>query len=446
MTKLIIFLSSWIIVSTAFGHEIETHVEMSKNAAFGSVLIRPEFLHSLGLKYAIDSEQQKFKNSNGDSRIVVDLIRDGSRFEDDTDTIKRPLNHFFDPLHDKPLTVLGVSLGDTSPDWALESSNEIGSQHYSLRDARDYLYQALTAAPKSDRDKNFGLAFETLGHVIHHLQDMSQPQHVRNDQHLDQPREFFGIIPNPFYNPSRYEDFTNRNRDKDFVAQYLAPNAYPKVMFSKARDFWHTKARQPEAGCGIAEFTNANFLSQGTNFVNWSWGDPEAALSPADYPLPRWNGQTQTRTWAELLVEEGVVCDVGSLPGSGCGNECGPPPELPPACGLTGKIEFYGTNVVDSHNPANSGVNPRASTLSIFDQDLKSQGKKLFALNRFNFEATYPFLIPKAVAYSAGLIDFFFRGRLEINDVSEMDGVLRIEVCSRAEAVTTSNTKQRRAG
>jgi len=29
--------------------------------------------------------------------------------------------------------------------------------------------------------------FQNLGHVLHHVQDMAQPQHVRNDAHCDAP-------------------------------------------------------------------------------------------------------------------------------------------------------------------------------------------------------------------------------------------------------------------
>lgn len=163
-----------------WGHEVETHEEMSQKALETSVVANdPKLLLALSLQPL--SQKQKFPNSRNDNEDVINLIRDGSRFEDNTETVKRPLNHFFDPLRDKPLTVLCVPLGETSPDWALESPNEIGSQHYSLRDARDSLYRALTGVSKSDRDKNFWLSFQTLGHVIHHLRDMTQPQHVRND-------------------------------------------------------------------------------------------------------------------------------------------------------------------------------------------------------------------------------------------------------------------------
>jgi hypothetical protein len=43
----------------------------------------------------------------------------------------------------------------------------------------------------------------------------------------------------------------------------------------------------------------------------------------------------------------------------------------------------------------------------------------VFALNRFTFDAAHKFLIPRAVGYSAGLINYFFRGQLEITPPDE---------------------------
>ena len=246
-------------------YEIKTHAILSE-AAFGQSGLSKDMqlLQNLGLK----SSDKFFNSQDPEPRTIKELITDGARFEDNTDTLKRPLNHFFDPLRNQPLRPYGIPLfvNHTSPDWALEDNGPIGKQDYSFRDARDDLYQALTLQSRQEREKKFGLTFQTLGQVIHHVQDMAQPQHVRNDAHLDSPQEFLGFIPNPFYNPSRYEDYTNKNRDKDFIAAYLAPNAYPRVLFPKARDFWHTKDRNPQAGRGIAEFTNQNFVSAGTNF------------------------------------------------------------------------------------------------------------------------------------------------------------------------------------
>lgn len=61
--------------------------------------------------------------------------------------------------------------------------------------------------------------------------------------------------------------------------------------------------------------------------------------------------------------------------------------------------------------------NPMAVTRSIFDAELEKYatlGKKaVYTLNRFNFDVAHSFLIPRAVAYSAGLINYFFRGKID---------------------------------
>ena len=38
----------------------------------------------------------------------------------------------------------------------------------------------------------------------------------------------------------------------------------------------------------------------------------------------------------------------------------------------------------------------------------------MYSLNRLNYDAMASLLVPRAVAYSAGLINFFFRGRIDI--------------------------------
>jgi hypothetical protein len=62
---------------------------------------------------------------------------------------------------------------------------------------------------------------------------------------------------------------------------------------------------------------------------------------------------------------------------------------------------------------------------SLLDSDLvkyhstAAAGYLTYALNRFTFDAAHKFLIPRAVGYSAGLINFFFRGQLEITPPEE---------------------------
>jgi hypothetical protein len=71
----------------------------------------------------------------------------------------RPLNHFFDPINDIPLTVpdnSGDKFGERSPDWALEDRKSIEKQEFSYRHAREYLYLGVTDRDRNIRNENMG--------------------------------------------------------------------------------------------------------------------------------------------------------------------------------------------------------------------------------------------------------------------------------------------------
>lgn len=376
----LLFLSTHISA-----YEPGTHAKISEAAVNASVIQQDtSLLKDLG----IDPSQQ-FKNSNGDPRFISFLIQDGAEFEDD---FPRSLNHFFNPLSNEPLTIAGIRVGNTSPDWALEDNGPIngiagfGKQEFSYRDGRQYFYDALTKAGKSDRDKSFGLLFQTLGQVIHHVQDMAQPQHVRNDQHLElSDRQELGFcLTSPglcaayfaIKNPSLYEAFSNRND----VRPNLPFSGYPPVYseadrttFNSPRKFWTTTQSQ-----GLAQFTNSNFVSAGTNFDN-----------PGMFNFPLFDPAKRT----DMDIRQ--LCAAATPP---CPNP-----------NLTGTVTFFGNNVQDAYT-GQTTLNPFASSYSIFSADLTKIGRRPnFTLNRFNFALAHAFLIPRAVGYSAGLINYFFR-------------------------------------
>jgi len=114
---------------------------------------------------------------------------------------------------------------------------------------------------------------------------------------------------------------------------------------------------------------------------------------------------------------------------------------------------FVSSEVKDNYQPQKGGTNPRASAVSVFDQDLNLHGKtvpytnldkctnpsdpttcekintnRIFTLNEFTFREAHRFLLTRAVAYSAGLIDYFFRGRLEIQDAGYTDTGVSLRV------------------
>lgn len=376
-------------------YEIETHSDMSREAANASVLkdtSEGSVLRALGLSYPINEDvKQVFPNSKtGEKKSVLELIRDGARFEDGS---SRSVNHFFDPVNNKALLVDGKERGQKSPDWALEDAGPLSEQEFSYRDARAYFYSALTEPSKAKREKNFGLTFQTLGQVIHHLQDMAQPQHVRNDPHCDR---WYCVLAG-LHNPSRYEKYTDERRGSlPFLPAYASVySGDDPTTFNIPRTLWHTGN-----GKGIADYTNRGFVSAGTNFDIIFYPSPVRDLSSA------WDADI-----ADLFAAIGK-----------------PVPTGPDGKPLSGKMTFLRNTVTDKYRPSSSKVNDKASTYSIFDADLTKYNKtytyydfwgkahttnKVFTLNRFNFDAAHEFLIPRAVGYSAGLINYFFRGKLD---------------------------------
>lgn len=386
-TNILVITVLWILLVSINVHayERQTHTDLSQAALQASVLNQTSvgILTDLGLPESINVAEQ-FTNSNGVPRSIAELFGDGAQFEDNG---IRPRNHFYNPLNNTPLTIPGIPLLNfTSPDWALEDNGQItgvlgiGSQDFSFADARGYLLKALTSSSESDRQKNFGLTFQTLGQVIHHIQDMAQPQHVRNDPHWDQ----FSLLGlNPLFNPSSYEKWTDRDTVRGalpFSGYAPTYSAADRTTFNVARNLWHT----PD-GKGLADFTNRNFVSARTNFDR-----------PGLFPSP--------------VLDQSKKSDANDIQQL-CLNANPPCPT-----GLTGWMTFFGNTVNDNFlGPNADRENPRASTYSTFDQDLIDRGgTPVFSLNRFNFQAAQDFLIPRAVAYSAGMINYFFRGKIDL--------------------------------
>lgn len=182
LTTFICALTFVGVSQEALSYEIDTHDKLSEAAVAASTLTTdPTIIQNLGIK-----NSDKFLNSNNEPGSFDQLIRDGARFED-TLSLYRPINHFFDPLTGNGLSGIVSLVNYPSPDWALEDKGAIdgvlgiGKQEFSYRDARQYFYDALTQTEKTKREENFGKTFQTLGHVVHHVQDIAQPQHVRLD-------------------------------------------------------------------------------------------------------------------------------------------------------------------------------------------------------------------------------------------------------------------------
>jgi hypothetical protein len=290
----------------------------------------------------------------------------------------KSFNHFLDPQQrGQALTVIPPLISYPSDRWALEPE-AIGIQDFSYSDAKHHLKIALTAPSRSVRDRSLGRLFETIGHVIHHLQDMAQPQHVRDDDHCDR------LLCGPVYRPSGYEEYTYRNRNLFDLGGYMVPDY---AAYRLPINFW------THDGIGIAEFVSNNFVSARTNFR----GTLDEMRADGNHPRPEPPGRVGVN--AENI--EDLLGPVG--------------PKQP----LHGTIWFVKTPIVDEYVSSGSGENRRTSSFSLFESDIRGNPNAfgvypVFSLNRFNYDAAAGFLLPRAAAYSIGLINYFFRGRIEI--------------------------------
>src|SRR3989442_4630698 len=274
MKRLVVALSAahvltWVGIACAYG--VPTHRDLSAAAVNASVLqTGPTLLSNLGLK-PLGTPGQTFPNYQGNRGTIDVLVQDGAEFEDNN---IRSRSHFYDPLTNEAIS----ALGHTSPDWALEDRDTYLLQNDSFRSTRQFFLKALTSQSKEAREEAWGRTFQGLGQVIHHLQDMAQPQHVRHDKHLDLPIVTLPVIEDP----SLYEEYTQQDTPQNNVRARLFPffggyapvygDADTTTTFNTPRSFWHT-----DDGKGIADYTNRGFVSAGTNFDQYD---------PCRVPLP----------------------------------------------------------------------------------------------------------------------------------------------------------------
>ena len=128
--------------------------------------------------------------------------------------LERPLYHFYDPVdplnRGSALFVSCIGFGyncvrryapdlRSAPDWAigtrdaftaLNTPESARRNHFTVFDAREAMYRALTGRSKDGtlkaeteaaRDAYWATTFRALGDIVHLVEDMAQPQHTRND-------------------------------------------------------------------------------------------------------------------------------------------------------------------------------------------------------------------------------------------------------------------------
>jgi hypothetical protein len=352
----------------------------------------------------------------GTRLTIAELIRYGACYEDEDAARKRPVAHFYNVQNNGA----GSAAGPSSLHWTLRpgSGNPItGGNHFTYQDARDYFHFALTDnditnefASREQRATYWARTFQAIGHVIHHVQDMASPQHVRGDEHCNSDL----CKPLLFYAPSGYELHFELKDNGKFVSD-LASNTKGTWMFPMVHQFWNVNSdralvttnptRPMEKHEGLAAYTSTHYPSAGKDFQVKKVGLLSGAITyePAEgIPLPRPSGTWRNRKTVSALLPDDPQRAKRLVEGGckGQGDKC--------------FIDFMGTE----QNP-----DALSSSSSLFSQALlRPEGTygvefkefPIFQQNVFTYEDAAKTLVPLATQYSVGMIDYFFRGELEV--------------------------------
>jgi len=181
------------------------------------------------------------------------LLTQGST---DEDKGTRALQHFYDPVYDRGITMFGIEW-QKSKEWAQDTlaqatynfnilSNPTEKVFYGtvrefFRSDTDYSWErAIYEYAWGDKERGL----KSLGHVLHLIQDASVPDHTRNDPH-----------PPAFHLGSPYEKWTAQFGPENI-------NVLDKLTFKKPVEHDRLEKYFNE----IAKYSNNNFFSKDTIF------------------------------------------------------------------------------------------------------------------------------------------------------------------------------------
>ena len=346
--------------------------------------------------------------------------------------ILRSLNHFYNPIFNKPLTVV-AGLGSKSIDWALGTSDAFTSlspdsgrrQHFSWADARNNYWLALIAerdadssgsrsaaereADAEERVFRWATTFRALGNVVHLLEDAAQPQHTRNDRH--------DAHANPV-DQQGFEPFTNArligeeattgadptggqvyvrsliNAEGGLFQQFLTPlpdiSGYTPPAFTTPLRFFTTRAASdtdttpPDGRLGMADYSNKGFFTRGTT-PDANTMLPGVFANPKPDPtLTGFSTQTTNCAFLPKLRGQPVACTT------------------------------YFHSVPDPVAPSRSDATTSEPLVAdgMWKGFLGSSNE--YTLTPQVYQTTGNLVVPRAIAYSAGLLNYFFRGKLTV--------------------------------
>jgi hypothetical protein len=406
-------------VISGYCHDVTVHAKITSAAVSGST----EFANYLQDNNISSSMQYPdiisvSSDLNPVGPTPSGMIIDGSIWEDDDDVDSgghRPYNHFYDPISKQGLSVLWpwplglITYGLPSETWGafydeVNKFNRPDFNEYSWQNARTYQSNAIVDVASYARDGQEAVMFSSIGQVMHLLEDTSQPQHVRNEQHLDQfPRT---TVNTPWR--SVFEDWGWHNLGNiNFSPTNLD---WMAAGFTQMSDFWdrnlyngtsYAPLNANENGgptLGLAEFCNGNFLTVRGSYFEFPGKNTNGSFGVTAYRYP----SIYSTDFIHYLLNPAAYAKL-----------------IPNSIGL------YGANTAVYRcvlTKSSQGVSvPEHCAIDL----LAALNPGILGTNAGSLNAVHPddpdvmanyhsILIPRAIAYSTGLLNYYFRGRLQI--------------------------------
>jgi len=383
---IIVFLLSYAECSNAWGplpndpSKHTTHQDITSYAVEQSMLYVNDgaFLKQLGfsegiytpLKWNVSHDGQVYGNTT--KRVIQWLSDVGAPLEDGN---LRELNHFHNPLTNSGLWGVWLSTAYWAQDgnaqahwtkpaandqpmiWDFQDSNPFTD--WSWQKTRERFYSGLTPTSDIDRQANFAKMFRGLGQQMHLLQDMSVPAHVRNNSHLRR---------------RTIEGWAAEHIHSVLDLKSLAPDPVaPSVLLSQTINGLMPIARlfdtdiyqgaapiaTMDTSFGLAEWTNSNFFSEDTIFTT-------------EFPYPK--EEETTAQLVEVIAEDGQI-----------------------------DTRYY-------IYPANQNY-----TLAAYSYFANEMQYWKYTLDDNVYKDNAQLLLPRAIGYSAALLNYFFRGTMEVS-------------------------------
>lgn len=336
--------------------------------------------------------------------LGADLEDQGTKIEFVTGKA-RSLNHFHTPT--KPLSSAGLNdialpylYGESALAWAQDGATQStkAGGDWSWQKVKDHYYTYLTTSDKTPREVAQSEYLKGLGYQLHSIQDMSQPNHARNDTHMadgDGDKKTYGFESWAKDHPDFIKSVLNSgpiptvtvDLKKPFADISVAPVSVARLFDTREHLTGGVISPSASMDQGLSEFTNTNFFSEDTTFA-----DGFSTSNDKYFPYPA-KSETNLQSYIDNTLNTAPVTDSDGSNASYF------------------KISKQNTTGVPLSCLAKAGPNSKKYYTEFGEG---AAFYKSFRVDDECFEEYSQHLFPRAVAYSKALLDYFFRGTIGI--------------------------------